>query len=288
MTAFEDSSMPGKHELHHRSIHETSHLRIAVVRPSPSNGQAPHSFPGDIVERSARFVLRRHWWVIGFWLVALVAGGWAAGQVPNKLSYDFSLPGQEGSETAVRLAQSYGVAAHVAYIPVLTAPGGGKIADRRSDVTAVADKIRALPGLQVLDYGSTGNPKFLTDDGRSTFVLVYAPRLKGLTDSLAAQFDAAVAAAAQQQGLVVRVTGYQRLSAGSTTGSGPRGYFIGMDFRAAYAPGCAPWKNPRAPRTSEKCPTRKRAHTTTLPGQGPVNAAATTCAAPRSCSSGSG
>jgi RND superfamily putative drug exporter len=109
----------------------------------------------------------------------------------------------------------------VAYIPVLTAPGGGKIADRRSDVTAVADKIRALPGLQVLDYGSTGNPKFLTDDERSTFVLVYAPRLRGLTDTLAAQFDATVAAAAQQQGLVVRVTGYQQLSAGSTTGSGP-------------------------------------------------------------------
>jgi RND superfamily putative drug exporter len=173
------------------------------------------------VDRSARFVLRHRWWVIGFWLIALVAGGLAAGQVPNKLSYDFSLPGQEGSQTAVKLEQSYGVAAQVGYIPVLTAPAGQKISNHRAGVAAVADKIRALPGLQVLDYASTGNPKFLTNDGHSTFVLVYAPPQRGLTDSLAGTFERTVAGAARQQGLTVAVTGYNQLSAGSSSSAGP-------------------------------------------------------------------
>src|SRR5690242_4784650 len=40
---------------------------------------------GEFVERSARFVLRHRWWVIGFWLLALFGGAAAAGQVPDRL-----------------------------------------------------------------------------------------------------------------------------------------------------------------------------------------------------------
>ena len=170
---------------------------------------------------SARFVLRHRWWVIGFWLIALIAGGWAAGRVPDRLSYDFSLPGQEGSQTADKLAASYGVAPQAAYIPVLTAAAGTSISARRADVTAVADQIRTLPGIEVIDYGSTGDPKFLTDDGRSTFMLVYAPQPRGFTDPLAAAFDRTVHDAAQQHDFTVAVTGYNQLSAGSGDSGGP-------------------------------------------------------------------
>ncbi|WP_329524924.1 hypothetical protein [Streptomyces sp. NBC_01462] len=70
----------------------------------------------------AHFILRHRRWVIGFWLVVLLAGGTAAGRLPDRLSSDFSLPGQEGSETQAALARTYGVSADLGYLPVLTAP----------------------------------------------------------------------------------------------------------------------------------------------------------------------
>jgi putative drug exporter of the RND superfamily len=88
-------------------------------------------------------------------------------------------------------------------------------------VTAVADAIPALPGVQVLDYGSTGDPKFVTDDQRSTFVLVYAPQPRGFTDPLADAVDNTARAAAHKQGLDARLTGYSQLSAGNTESGGP-------------------------------------------------------------------
>ena len=173
------------------------------------------------MDRFARLMLRHRRWVIAFWLVALVAGGAAAGQVTNKLSYNFSLPGQEGSQTADKLTASYGVAAQVAAIPVLTAAPGQRISDQRAAVADVATTIRALPGVQVLDYGSTGDPKFLTDDGRSTFILVYAPQPHGFGSPLPASFDSTVAASARRHGLDAQVTGYNQLAAGSSSGGGP-------------------------------------------------------------------
>jgi RND superfamily putative drug exporter len=169
----------------------------------------------------ARFILRHRVWVILFWLVALLAGGFAAGKVPSRLSFDFSLPGQEGYQTEVKLADSYHVAAYAAFVPVFTAPAGEKIADHKDDLTAVTDAVRAIKPLQVLDYGSTGNPKFLTDDGRSTFALVYEPQPNGFADPLKDQVDAAIQTAAKAHGLDVKITGYQQLAAGSDSSDGP-------------------------------------------------------------------
>ncbi|MFI6467776.1 MMPL family transporter [Streptomyces sp. NPDC050538] len=164
----------------------------------------------------AHFVLRHRWWVIAFWLVVLLAGGTAAGHLQSRLSSDFSLPGQEGSETQARLARSYGVSADLGYLPVLTAPTGRPI--DRADVTTVANRLRTIPGVRVLDYGTTGDPGFLTQGGHSTFLLVYGPQPAGFTDPLAPTVDRTVKAAARQQGLTAEVTGYNQLSAGSDAG----------------------------------------------------------------------
>jgi RND superfamily putative drug exporter len=175
------------------------------------------------VDRSARFVLRHRWWVIGFWLISMIAGIGAASQVPDRLSFDFSLPGQEGYQTEVKLAEAYNVGAYAGYIPVFTALDGTPIADHKDDVQAVADKLRAIPGsgVQVIDYASTGNPKFITDDGKSAFALVYAPQPQGFVDPLADSFTSTVTAAAAAAGLDVKVTGYNQLAAGSDDSEGP-------------------------------------------------------------------
>jgi putative drug exporter of the RND superfamily len=174
------------------------------------------------VDRIVRFVLRHRWWVIAFWLIALLAGGLTANKLQPRLSANFSLPGQEGSETQAKLAEAYGVSPEVSSIPVLSVPPGDTIANHRTDVADVAAQLRAVPGVQVLDYTSTSDPKFVTDDGRSTFMLIYVHQANGFDDSLSGVIDSTAHAAAAQHGLEVNITGYNQLAAGnSSNDSGP-------------------------------------------------------------------
>jgi putative drug exporter of the RND superfamily len=173
------------------------------------------------VDRLTHFVVRHRRWVFAFWLVALVVGGASAGKLSERLTFDFSLPGQEGYETELKLAKAYGTSSFPMYIPVLTAPAGQTVAQHRAEVSAVSDALRTLPGVRVLDYGSTSDAAFITADGRSTFLLVYAPQPQGFVDPLATQFDTTLQAAAKTAGLQAAVTGYNQLSAGSDTSEGP-------------------------------------------------------------------
>jgi RND superfamily putative drug exporter len=176
---------------------------------------------GVPVERFARTVLRARWLVIAAWLAALVAGMVAAAAVPDRLSYDFSLPGQEGYETSVKLQEAYGTTYYPSAVPVFTAPAGQTIEQHRDDVTAVTNELRKIPGIRVIDYGTTGDRAFLTDDGRSTFAFVYGPQPQGFVDTLAPRVEQTVETAAAQHGLESSITGYVQLSEGSEDSEGP-------------------------------------------------------------------
>jgi RND superfamily putative drug exporter len=171
--------------------------------------------------RFTRFVMRHRTLVVLLWLAVLVVGGASAGRLGDRLSFDFSLPGQEGYETEVELAQAYGTAAYASYIPVFTAQDGGPISEHKAEVAAVSQAVRGIGGLRVLDYPSTGDERFVTDDGKATFALVYAPQTQGFVDPVAVQFDQVVRRTAAAGGLDVRITGYNQLSAGSEENEGP-------------------------------------------------------------------
>ena len=173
------------------------------------------------MERFARTVLRHGRWVFVIWLVVLVAGGAAAGQLSNRLKFDFSLPGQEGYETEVKLAKAYGTASYASYIPVISSTDGSPIATHEPGVAAIGAALRELPGLRVLDYAGTKDKAFLTADGRSTFMLVYAPQVQGFVDPLAPRVQEVFQKSAAANGLTVRVTGYNELQAGSDSNDGP-------------------------------------------------------------------
>ena len=46
--------------------------------------------------------------MVAAWLVVLVAGGAAAGVVPDRLSQEFSFPGEEGYEANLAILEAYG------------------------------------------------------------------------------------------------------------------------------------------------------------------------------------
>src|SRR5512146_2570506 len=108
-------------------------------------------------------VLRHRRWIIAFWLLALVAGGAAAGKVSQRLSTDFSLPGQPGYVTAQQVMRLYGNGGHAPSILTVTVPAGETARADQGQIATAFGKLRAAERqLRIVGYGDTGDPAFFT------------------------------------------------------------------------------------------------------------------------------
>ena len=173
------------------------------------------------------FVLKHKWLVLAGWLVVLIAAFAAVGPAGSALSQQFSIPGREGFETNKELAAIYGSGGDVApIVPVVRLPPGTTVDSpgvREQLGNAVAKIETTLPDAMSASYASTGDRAFVSDDGRTTFGLVYIPA-KGGVDQGQEEAHAAQAALAGVTvgGAPVEVTGLDalRASAGENEGSG--------------------------------------------------------------------
>jgi RND superfamily putative drug exporter len=125
--------------------------------------------------RLTEFVLRHRRLVMLFWLVMFVVGGMAAGRTAERLTVDFSLPGQPGYETETEILQTFGNGgSNPPTIAVVTVPDGTTVDAELDQITPVLDEIQqTLPRTRLLSYADSRDPVFLTDDGRTTYALVY-------------------------------------------------------------------------------------------------------------------
>ncbi|MBV8992766.1 MAG: MMPL family transporter, partial [Pseudonocardiales bacterium] len=155
------------------------------------------------------------------WLALLVGGLAAAGNLSDRLSFDFSLPGQPGYEAEQQLITTYGVSSNDTLVPVLTVPEGQTVQSRRADVAAVFKTVRKqLPQLRVVDLASTGNDLFVFDGGRRTFALVQGAPPTGFGPGAEAALSPVLTRAAATRGLQTGLTSYALLAAGGDS-SGP-------------------------------------------------------------------
>ncbi len=168
--------------------------------------------------RLARFVLRHRLMVALFWLVAFVAGGATAGTTTERLTVDFSLPGQQGYETEQQILALYGTGPDEGTsIVVVTAPQGKTVAGEKAAVDGVFRALQAeYPEYRVSWQGNTGDDRFVTEDGRSTYGLVVDKRFDGFdfkpAYKVAADF---LQEQARSTGLTIGTTGYFQLSEGN-------------------------------------------------------------------------
>jgi RND superfamily putative drug exporter len=174
-----------------------------------------------------RFVLDHKRLVLGFWLAVTVAAFAAVGPAGNSLSQQFNVPGREGFETNKELGEIYGNGGDVApIVPVVTLPHGKTVdspgVSEQLDA-ALAKVEAALSGAMTASYASTRDRAFVSDDGRTTFALVYIPA-KGGVDPGQDEARAAQAALAGVSvgGSPVEVTGLDALrsAAGENEGDG--------------------------------------------------------------------
>jgi putative drug exporter of the RND superfamily len=170
------------------------------------------------VERLANTVMHHRRIVSAVWLALFLVGGFSAGQLSDRLTFDFSLPGQPGDTAEKQLLESYGVTSQDTLIAFVTVPEGQRIEDQKPAVTGVFETIRkAAPQAQVTDFASTGDDALITADGRTAYALIQGPPPKDFTDNISLLVGPALGKAAGQAGLESGMTSYGLLSAGGDT-----------------------------------------------------------------------
>ncbi len=190
------------------------------------------------VDRTGRWLASLTGWVLAHkrlvavgWLALTLVGFYGAAKVTDALNEDFTMPDSASTVTNERIVSRFDsggatppLVAVVTLPPGTTASAPAVRADLR---TLEQDLARAVPGARVASFGSTSEPAYVSDDGRTTFAIVHPPSTvvdnagpsgNEISDATLASAEQA-AADARVGGAEVRLTG-AALLARETPGEG--------------------------------------------------------------------
>jgi RND superfamily putative drug exporter len=181
-----------------------------------------------------RWVLAHKRTVVALWVALTIAGVAAAGPATDALEPEFSVPDKEGWETNVAIAERYqGTGGDAApLVPVVTLPEGASVDSRavQADLAQIDERLsRALPAARIASYASTGDETFVSDDGRTTFAVIYPqPDPNSAFGENPAAEEAASGAleGATVGGQPVHLTGFDALAEDSGADSEGPGVFL--------------------------------------------------------------
>jgi putative drug exporter of the RND superfamily len=174
-----------------------------------------------------RFVLAHKRLVVISWILLTLAGMAAAGPASEALDQKFSVPDKEGWETNQTINEDYfGTGDSAPLVPVVTLPEGESVNSPgvRADLDKIdSDLAKALPNSRIASYASTGDDTFVSEDGRTTYALVYPPPSD---DPFGGNADAEKKARAAIQGAMVggapvHLTGFDALAEDAGGDEGP-------------------------------------------------------------------
>ena len=172
-----------------------------------------------------RWVLARRRSVVVAWVVIAVAAFASVSASVAALSVEFDLPGRESTDAATLIEERYGNGGPLVAGPIVQVvqlPEGASIDEpgvraRVGDAFgAVADSI---PGSRAADFATTGDRVFVSEDGRTTFGVIWFPPSLAVTFEPAKEaLESAKAAAAAQSvsGAPVLITGIDALYLGTS------------------------------------------------------------------------
>ena len=170
------------------------------------------------MERLARLVMHHRIIVTVFWIVMLLVGGFSASKLGDRLTIDFSLPGQPGDKAENKLVEEFGASSFDTYVAVVTLPAGETVEDSKDEVAAMFKATHdAVPDTRMVDFATTGNQGFVADDGRTTYALFQAPLPTSFGAGVEKQLEPALEKAAADAGYESGLTSYGLLSAGGDT-----------------------------------------------------------------------
>jgi RND superfamily putative drug exporter len=175
------------------------------------------------VNRLADFVLHHRKWVMILWGAMLIVGMVAAGKTPDRLTVDFSLPGQPGYETGKQIQDEYGNGGETQpYLPVATVPEGQTVEDNLGAIDKVFNQIAAkATDVRIATYSNTKDAVFITDDDRTTFAMVFGPFPASFNGPFPSDEIQPILDVANDSGDIQwQLTSYDLLAAGNSSESG--------------------------------------------------------------------
>ena len=130
-----------------------------------------------MLERHARRVIRRRWWVVAAWIVPLAIGLMLAPRIGDVTSNQVTLPGKESQRGIDLIEQKFGNGESSSLQVVYRNPNATvDDASYREPVTAGWRRAAAIvPGTQVIDYYSSGSSDLVGDDGHLTYATSRMP-----------------------------------------------------------------------------------------------------------------
>jgi putative drug exporter of the RND superfamily len=181
-----------------------------------------------------RWVLAHKRIVVIGWIALTIAGVMAAGPASDRLETEFSVPDKEGWETNVAIEDRYrGTGGDATpLVPVVKLPQGENVDSPavRQDLKRLDARLdQTLPNSRIASYSSTGDDAFVSQDGRTTFALVYPQPDPDATFGENPRAEKAASRALQGMtvgGAPVHLTGFDALAEDSGADSGGPGVLL--------------------------------------------------------------
>ncbi|HEX4473363.1 MAG TPA: MMPL family transporter, partial [Nocardioides sp.] len=174
------------------------------------------------MRRWGEVVLRHRWVIVIGWMIIAVAGGGVAGTVSDRMTVNFSLPGQPGDTAANEIIAAFHNGGNTSpLIATVTLPAGQTITGHEAQVAkAFATLATADPKqpLRVVDESTTGDKAFRTSDDRTAYAMVFYPFPQTFADPVPTKPVEQAVRAAAPSGSTVGVTGMDALAVGDDSG----------------------------------------------------------------------
>src|SRR5690242_13130609 len=108
-----------------------SRFKVFAMRTETPDSHQPELHRGGGLHRFADFVLSHRKRVIAFWVVLFLVSIPFAGQVQDRMSLDFALPGQPGYETTKKIVEKYKNGENEPSLLVVNLPAGQTVESNR-------------------------------------------------------------------------------------------------------------------------------------------------------------
>jgi putative drug exporter of the RND superfamily len=173
-----------------------------------------------MVRALGEWVLRHRRIVMLGWLLVTLAGASVTSTVNDRLTVDFSLPGQPGTETADKIVEAFGNGGKtVPLLVTITMPDGQTVTGSEQQIgDAFASIAESDVPLRVLDEANTGDDAFRTDDDRTAYAMVFYPFPESIASVLPTDLVQEAVSAQAPEGAEVGVTGMDALAVGDEAG----------------------------------------------------------------------
>lgn len=163
------------------------------------------------IAKISRFVLQHKLPVAIFWVIVTVAGFISVGPATNAFSQEIEMPGSESTEVNDIIAERYGNGSSfsVPLVAVVSLPAGTTVDSpgvQEELGNAFGQVASEAPNARVVSYASTGDRDFVSEDGQTTFGLIYTTG-GGMQESPDIPIVKSVLADATIAGAPIKVTG---------------------------------------------------------------------------------